>query len=127
MTHEQYVKCHAIIHVASAMASGVGAGLAQLPCSDSVAIVPIQVTMVISLGNVFHIRLNTSTAGATLATATATMAGRGLSQILVGWVPVIGNLLNAVTAAAITETIGWAIVADFSSQSMKDVRGGGKR
>jgi len=45
MTNEQRIKCNAIIHAVAISAGGVGAGLAQLPCSDSIAIIPIQMTM----------------------------------------------------------------------------------
>lgn len=116
MTDEQNVKCHAIIHSASVAAGGVGAGLAQLPGSDNAIIVPIQITMTISLGAVFRIKLDESAAKATLATATASMTGRAISQFLVGWIPGLGNAVNAATAAGITESIGWALANDFSSR-----------
>ncbi|MDV3429502.1 MAG: hypothetical protein LIR50_21175 [Bacillota bacterium] len=116
MTNEQNKKCQAIIHTASVAAGGVGAGLAQIPGSDNAVIVPIQVTMTISLGTVFGIKLDESAAKATLATATASMTGRAISQFLVGWIPGAGNLMNAATAAGITETIGWALAKDFSSK-----------
>lgn len=90
--------------------------MAQLLGSDSAVIIPIQVGMIISLGAVFGIELNESCAKATLATATATMVGRGLSQVLLGWIPGWGNALNATTAFAVTETIGWAVANDFSSK-----------
>lgn len=41
MTNEQRNKCHGIIHGASLAAAGAGAGLAQIPGSDSAVIVPI--------------------------------------------------------------------------------------
>lgn len=116
MTNEQKNKCHAIIHSASAAAATAASGLAQLPGSDNAVIVPIQITMTISLGSVFGIKLDESTAKAALATATASMTGRAISQFLVGWIPVLGNVINASTAAAITETIGWAIANDFSNK-----------
>lgn len=118
MKSSQRKKCHAIIHVASAATAGIGAGLAQLPGTDNSVIVPIQVGMIISLGTVFGINLTDSAAKATLATVTATMVGRGISQFLVGWIPVFGNIVNASTAATITETIGWAVVRDFHNHDM---------
>ena len=118
MNASQQNKCHAIIHGSAVMCSGIGAGLAQLPGSDSVAIIPIQIGMTISLGAVFGIELNESTAKSSLATATATMIGRGISQALLGWVPIAGNSINAVTAFAITESIGWSIAKDFSAKQL---------
>ena len=113
MTDKQKKKCRAIIHSASVSAGVVGAGLAQLPGSDNAVIVPIQITMTIALGAVFGKKLTKSAATSSLATATASTAGRAISQFLVGWVPGIGNAINAATAAGITEAIGWAVARDF--------------
>lgn len=96
----------------------VGGGMAQVPGSDSLVIVPLQVGMIISLGGVFGIQLDESAAKASLATATATMVGRGISQALLGWIPGYGNLLNASTAFAVTESIGWAVTKEFARKQM---------
>lgn len=117
MTSEQKKKCHAIIHAASVSAAGVGAGLAQIPFSDNAVIVPIQVAMVVSLGKVFGMSITESAAMSALTTAAASTAGRGLSQILVGWIPGVGNAINASTAAAITEAAGWVIANEFYDQT----------
>ncbi|MDP2902269.1 MAG: hypothetical protein Q8N96_04075 [Methylovulum sp.] len=116
MNNSQENKCHAIIHSTATICAGVGAGMAQVPGSDSLVIVPIQIGMIISLGAVFGIELDESAAKATLATATATMVGRGISQALVGWIPGWGNALNALTASAVTESVGWAIANDFATK-----------
>jgi uncharacterized protein (DUF697 family) len=117
MTNGQKAKCHGIIHTASGAAAAIGAGLAQIPGSDNLAIIPIQVGMIISLGAVFGIELTESAAKSTLATVTATIVGRGVSQFLVGWIPGIGNAINASTAAAVTETFGWTIAKNFAKKS----------
>lgn len=117
MRGDQKKKCHTIIHLAAISTAGIGGGLAQVPTSDNLAIVPIQVTMTLALGGVFDIPLDESTAKAALATATATATGRGVSQVLVGWLPGIGNAFNAATAFAITESIGWTIANEFSKKS----------
>lgn len=117
MDSEQQGKCHAIIHSASAAAAGVGAGLAQLPCSDSLVIVPIQVTMTIGLGRVFGIELTESAAKAAVVAGTGTTVGRMLSQVLIGWIPGVGNGINAATAASVTETLGWMLAKDFARQA----------
>jgi len=117
MTKEQKKKCHAIIHTASTATAGVGAGLAQIPGSDNAAIVPIQIAMVVSLGAVFGISLTESGAAATLSTVATSMAGRAASQFLLGWIPIAGNIINASTAAAVTESAGWAVAKLFDSQT----------
>jgi uncharacterized protein (DUF697 family) len=44
----------------------------------------------------------------------AAALGRGLTQCLLGWLPGLGNAINAVTAAVLTEAIGWAADAYFA-------------
>lgn len=117
LTSSQKAKCHGIIHTASFAASGIGAGLAQVPCSDSVIIAPIQLAMTISLGQVFGIELTQSAAKSAIATASATTIGRAASQVLIGWIPGLGNILNAATAASVTESLGWVIANDFARQA----------
>ena len=119
MTADQRSKCHAIIHTASASAAAVGAGLAQLPGSDNAAITPIQLAMTVSLGAVFGIQLAQSAAAA-LASVVAATVGRAVSQVLVGWIPFVGNAINASTAAALTESVGWLLAKEFASQSRAD-------
>ena len=113
MTKEQRKKCHKIIHTASVSAATVGAGLAQLPGSDNAVITPIQVIMTISLGGVFGKKLKKSIAHSVIATQLAATTGRAISQFLIGWIPGVGNALNASTAAVVTEALGWAIANDF--------------
>ena len=117
MTDTQKAKCHAIIHTASASAAAVGAGLAQIPGSDNAVITPIQLVMTISLGRVFGLELTESAAGTAVASAAAATVGRTASQLLIGWVPVAGNIINAGTAATITEAIGWLLAEEFASQT----------
>jgi len=116
MNSSQETQCHAIIHSVSGLCGVVGAGFAQAPGSDNAVIVPLQIGMIISLGAVFDIELSESSAKATLSTATASMVGRGISQALVGWIPILGNTINATTATAVTETIGWIVAQNFSQK-----------
>ena len=119
MTNSQYDKCSAIIHTASVAAGGVGAGLAQLPCSDNALITPIQLTMTISLGQVFNLDIDESAAKATVASMAGATIGRAISQCFVGWIPGIGNAINASTAAAVTEALGWLIAEDFGKREQR--------
>lgn len=112
-------KIHGIIHLASAACAGIGGGLAQVPGSDSVAIVPIQTAMILAIGNEHGVTLTKAAAADLLLTFTATMGGRFLSQVLVGWVPGVGNIINASTAAALTEAIGWGADTYFAESEAK--------
>lgn len=120
MQPEHKKACQRIIHSASTAAGTVGAGLAQLPCADSTVIIPIQTAMTIALGRVFDRDIPKSAATATAATALSTTVGRGASQVLVGWIPIMGNVINASTAAAVTEAAGWLIAQEFSKEYKKD-------
>lgn len=117
MTNEQMILCNGIIHTASTLAAAVGTGMAQVPGSDTAIITPIQLGMVISLGQVFGIDLSKSRAEALMSSASAATAGRTISQALVGWIPGFGNVINAGTAAALTEVVGWSMAKHFEDQS----------
>lgn len=117
MESKQKKQCHAIIHTASAAAAAVGAGFAQLPGSDNTFLTPIQLTMTISLGKVFDIELTETAAKAAIASAAATTIGRTISQVVVGWLPGVGNVINASTASALTESMGWMLADNFYKQS----------
>lgn len=115
MTGVQKSKCHKIIHTAAASGAAIGAGMAQLPGMDVPILIGIEMTMTISLGTVFGININESTAKSLVIAATGTAAGRGIAQAMVGWIPGWGNAINAGTAATLIETLGWAIAKDFAN------------
>lgn len=128
--HEQKL-CHGIIHSASTSAAAVGAGLAQLPLADNAVITPIQIGMIISLGTVFGQAITKTVAQSLLGGFVANVVGRGISQAAIGWIPIAGNVTNAVTAATITETIGWISVDYFcekrESEKAKDNQANDKK
>ncbi|MGL6114395.1 MAG: YcjF family protein [Cetobacterium sp.] len=115
MDENKEVKCHGIIHTASAATGGVGAGLAQLPLADAIPIMALQVGMVMSLASVYEVELTEGAAKGLVAGFAGTTAGRNVAGVLVGWVPGIGNAIKASTAVALTEMIGWAAVKHFEN------------
>jgi uncharacterized protein (DUF697 family) len=108
-------KIHGAIHLATASAALVGAGMAQVPAPDSLLLVPIQTTMVIAIGAAHGHTIDKSAALSLLGTMPAVMVGREASKYLVGCFPGVGNVINASTAAAITEAMGWAAHAYFDN------------
>lgn len=106
-------KCHAIIHGASVLAAGCGAAGAQLPCADAVPITTLQILMIISLASVFGFEISWEVAGAVGNSFIAMLIGRGISQRLVGWIPGLGNVINAATACGITESMGWFVAHGY--------------
>jgi len=117
MTKSQRAACHTAIHTASVACAAVGAGLAQLPCSDNLIITPIQLTMSVALAKVFNLELEQGAHKAAIASATASAVGRAATQVAVGWFPLFGNVINATTAASLTEAVGWIIAKDFEKRA----------
>ena len=107
-------KIHALIHAAAASCAAVGGGLAQAPGADTAVITPIQVAMIVALGAEHGTPISKTAAAELILPFSAAALGRGLSQLLLGWVPGLGNAINAITAAALTEAIGWAADAYFA-------------
>ncbi len=114
-------KVHGVIHTASAASAAVGAGLAQIPGADMPVICSLQTAMIVSIAGLHGVSLRHTAAADLLLTFSAAVGGRALSQLLVGWIPGIGNAINASTALAITEGIGWAANAYFA-----EGKGGGE-
>lgn len=119
MTDKEKKKCNAIIHSASVSSGMVGAGLAQVPMSDNFIITPIQIGMTIALGKVFGIEIDKSASKAMVVSQVAAITGRSASQLIAGWIPGVGNSINAATAASLTETIGWIIAKEFEKKRDK--------
>jgi uncharacterized protein (DUF697 family) len=121
MTNDQNAKCHVAIHTAATAAAGIGAGLAQLPGSDNVPLVAVQISMAIALGNIFKLQFSDAVIRGLVFTGLASMTGpvvaRTISQILIGWIPFAGNAVNAATAAGITEALGWILANEFHKLS----------
>jgi uncharacterized protein (DUF697 family) len=113
MTFLQRQKCRRIIHISALAGALVGAGLAQIPGSDNLVLVPIEIIMVISLGSAFGLRLRHSYRTALIVGTAATMIGRGISEFLFGWFPLLGNVFDALTAAAVIEILGWIVAREF--------------
>jgi uncharacterized protein (DUF697 family) len=106
-----------IIHAASITAAGIGAGLAQLPGSDAPILVGIQSAMVMAIADHYRVTITQAAATQLVLSLSATMVGRGLSQVLIGWIPGVGNAVNGATAAAVTEAVGWGAVQIFQELS----------
>lgn len=121
MPEDMKKKCHTIIHSAATAAGAAGAGLAQAIGSDNLVIMPVQVTMITTMGKkVFDLDITEAAAKSIIASAGASLTGRTASQFLVGWIPVIGNVINTATAAGITELIGWIAANDFYNRWLQD-------
>lgn len=120
MNKVQAIKCNLIIHTAAAGSTVIGAGLAQIPCADSIPISGVQITMIISLGKVFGITIQKTAAKAIILAFAASYAGRSLSQIVIGWIPGVGNIVNGSTAFGLTEAMGWVVASKMDNANTAD-------
>ena len=75
----------------------------------------LQTAMIISIAAEYDCTITKANAKSILLTYPAGYCGRALSQFLIGWIPGCGNAINASTAMAITEAIGFAANAYFSN------------
>ena len=116
-------RCHQIIHTAASASGGVGLGLAQIPFSDATIIVPTQIAMIISLGEVFELHITEPIAKGIIASAAAMYTGKGIAAAM-GPIVGIGNIVNGITAIGITEFIGWVAVDNFHQRWIEDKRKG---
>lgn len=90
--------------------------MAQLPGADAPVLMTIQTAMILAIANEHGATLTKTGAAKLLLVFSAKLVGRGISQFLIGWIPVLGNAINATTAAGITEAIGWAADAYFCKE-----------
>ena len=118
MTNEETLKCNGIIHTASVAAAGIGAAN-PFPLGDTVPITGFQVTMIIELGQVFDITLTEAMAKSAVSGWALSIFGRSLAQVVASFFPGGGNAVNAATAAALTEAIGWGMANQFDKERGK--------
>ena len=117
MTYSQENSCHAIIHSAATVAAGSAIVISQAPGADNIALAVAIGGMTIALANVFDISFAETTAETigvgVLGTFATTIATRVASQWLLGWIPFLGNSINAATMFGMVEWIGWEVAEAF--------------
>lgn len=79
----------------------------------------LQTAMIVAIGTEYDCTITKANAKSILLTFPAGYGGRALSQFLIGWIPGYGNAINASTAVAMTETIGWIADAYFANDDSK--------
>ncbi|MGN8503052.1 YcjF family protein [Helicobacter pylori] len=99
-----------IIHIASGAAGSVG--LIPIPFSDAPAIAPIQAGMIYKMNDAFGVELENSVAASLITGLLGVTAIGQTAKIVVSnlikFIPVVGSVSGAATAAVITEGIGFA-------------------
>ena len=114
MPEELKNKCRKVIHSATA-ASGA-AGAIPIPVSDAIPISTAQVGMIIALGKIFDMELSEATSKSIISVTLTNRVGHRLFTTILKTLPgtkIVGSLVAAATAAAITEALGWSVANDF--------------
>ena len=106
-------KCKEIIHKARTAVVPAAVGLAQIPIANNAVITPIQIKMIISLGEVFDQKITTKMAKSLLKDNLMSVIGVAALQNTVMRIPGWGNIGNATMFASVTKSIGWLCVDYF--------------
>ena len=118
MPKEMQKKCHIAIH--SATTAAAAAGAIPIPMSDAIPITAAQAAMIISLGKIFGISLSQSSAKTIASVVVTQHAGRAIFTNILKCTPggnLVGAVVGATTAAALTEALGWIVADDFYRMS----------
>ena len=118
MTEGERMSCYFAIHGASLEAACIAGGN-FLPFADSVPLTGRQIIMINSIGQIFGKTLSESICDMLIKSFGAMFAGRYVSQFLASFIPGIGNIINAATAASLTEYIGWSVAEKFDKERGK--------
>ena len=113
MTKEQSKQATAIISSAAVSAAAISGLSSQIPLADNVVLSGVEITMTINLGKVFGREISNSLAWSIILSQLGTLTGKAVSQLLMSWIPGIGNITNAITSVGVIETLGWSIVDYF--------------
>jgi uncharacterized protein (DUF697 family)/GTP-binding protein EngB required for normal cell division len=101
------------------------AGFNPVPLSDSIFIVPQQMVMCVKIGYIFGFGGLGEAAGSLLKSQLVSMAGKQVAASLTKFIPVIGQIINAAVAAALTFGLGMALI-EIYAKCYKDVLETGK-
>lgn len=112
-------KAHAIIHSAAVAASATAGALAQgaILGVDTPILTGIHIGMVMSLGELFDQRVDTTAAITLLGLWAGQGVGVAIAKGLLGTLPGIGNLANAAATAMHTEALGWLAYSYFADRA----------
>ena len=111
------------IGFATAAAAGA-AGINPIPMSDSVAIVPIQMTLAVRLAKIYGFNSLGEHVMTLLKTQVVSLVGRQMAASLTKLIPAVGQIINAGVAGAITGGLGYALQSIYRSAYIKYLEDG---
>lgn len=92
-----------------AVASAGAAGLTPIPFSDAAILVPLQLTLMGRIANIYGIEMEKATVAALAATTAATTTGRSLATGLLKLVPGVGTLVGGAISGGVASSLTWAM------------------
>ncbi|MBO9578267.1 MAG: 50S ribosome-binding GTPase [Microbacteriaceae bacterium] len=102
----------AIVVISAASAAAAAIGAVPIPIADAGLLVPVQLTMVAKISQIFRVRLGTAAVAAAVVPSLATSAGRavvaGLLKVIPGAGAIVGGIVSAGTASVVTGAMGYA-------------------
>jgi uncharacterized protein (DUF697 family) len=90
------------------------AGLNPFPVSDSILIVPQQLAMAMAISKIFFFDSVFEAAGAFLKSQIISLAGKQIAASLLKLIPVVGQIINAGVAGAITFGLGAGLTEAYA-------------
>ena len=94
------------VHGSSAAAAGLAALLSPFPLADELALLPLYGLLAVHIGRTHELKLGEIPWRPIARTAIGGLVVRAGASVAGSWVPGVAALLNAVTAAALTEVVG---------------------
>lgn len=95
--------------VNSAAAAATAAGFTPIPFADAAILVPIQISMMARIANIYDIPMQRATVASLAATTVTTQAGRAAATGLLKLVPGVGTLVGGVITGGVAGTMTFAV------------------
>ncbi len=95
--------------VRSAAAAATAAGFTPIPFADAAVLVPIQISMMARIANLYDIPLQRATVASLAATTVTTQAGRAAATGLLKLVPGVGTVVGGAITGGVAGTVTLAV------------------
>jgi uncharacterized protein (DUF697 family)/GTPase SAR1 family protein len=95
--------------VNAAAAAATAAGFTPIPFADAAILVPIQISLMAKIANIYDIPMQRATVASLAATTVTTQAGRATATGLLKLVPGVGTLAGGAITGGVAGTITYAV------------------
>lgn len=109
MEDKKLLVTNVLIHGFAVAHAATAAALSQTMVGDEAVLATLTVTMIIAISRQYNQKLEVSQAFGVLGNFAGSYIGTRAAVMLVKWIPVLGNSVNAIATAVTTEILGWAV------------------